>query len=71
MWDFSIQADNVIEAWGPYLVVVNMKTRICKVTDFPVPGDSRIEDKEKQKPEIYQGLVREFQNILHERVQVI
>ena len=54
MWDFSIQAD-VIEAQRPDLVVFDKKERSCKIFDFAVPGDSRIEDKEKDKIEKYLG----------------
>ena len=43
LWDFSIQTDHVIEAWIPYLVVVH-KERSCKIINFAVPGDSRIEE---------------------------
>ena len=49
LWDFSIQADHVIEAWRPDLVVFDKKERSCKIFDFAVPRDSRIEDKEKDK----------------------
>ena len=49
MWDFSIQTDHVIEVWRPDLVVVDKKRRTCKITDFAVPGDSRIEEKDLQK----------------------
>ena len=41
LWDFSIQTDHVIEAWRPYLVVVDKKDRSCKIIDFAVLGDSR------------------------------
>ena len=57
MWDFSIQTDHVIEARRPDLVVVDKKERSCKIIDFAVPGDSRIE-KEKDKIEKYQELGR-------------
>ena len=50
LWDFSIQTD-VIETWRPYLVVVDKKRRTCKIT--AIPGDSRIEEKEKEKTEKY------------------
>ena len=43
LWDFSIQTDHVIEARRPDLVVVDKKERSCKINDFAVPGDSRIE----------------------------
>ena len=52
--DFSIQTDHVIEAWRPDSVVVDKKERSFKVIDFVVPGDSRIEGKEKDKIEKYQ-----------------
>ena len=53
MWDFSIQTDHVIEARRPDLVVVDKKERSCKIIDFAVSGDSRIEEKEKDKTEKY------------------
>ena len=43
LWDFSIQTDRVIEARRPDLVVVDKKKRSCKIIDFVVPRDSRIE----------------------------
>jgi len=71
LWDFSIQTDHVIEARRPDLVVVDKKKRTCKIIDFAVPGDSRIEDKEKEKVEKYQDLARELQKIWNVRVKVI
>ena len=53
--DFSIQTDHVIEAQRPDLVLVD-KGIICKIIDFAVPGDSRIEKKEKDMIEKYQDL---------------
>ena len=52
--DFSIQTDHVIKARRPDLVVVDKKERSCKIIDFAVPVDSRIEEKEKDKIEKYQ-----------------
>ena len=43
LWDFSIQTDHVIEARRLDLVVVDKKERKCKIIDFAVPGDRRIE----------------------------
>ena len=54
--DFSIQADHVIEAQRPDLVVHDKKERSCKIIDFSVPRDSRIEEKERDKIEKYQDL---------------
>ena len=58
LWDFIIQTDHIIEARRPDLVVVDSE-RICKIIGFPVPGDSRVEEKEKDKIEKYQDLGRE------------
>ena len=71
MWDCSIQTDHVIEAWKPDLIVVDKKERSCKIIDFAFPGDSRIEDKEKDKMEKYQDMGRELQKIWNVRVNII
>ena len=69
--DFSIQTDHVIEARRPDLVVVDKKERSCKIIDFAVPADSRIEEKEKDKIEKYQDLARELQKIWNVKVKII
>ena len=71
LWDFSIQTDHVIEAWRPDLVVVDKKERSCRIINFAVPGDSRIEEKEKDKIEKYQELGRELQKIWNVKVKII
>ena len=70
MWDFGIQIDYVTEAWRSYLVVVDKK-RTCKIIDFEVPVDSRIEEQEKEKTEKYQDLRRELQKIWNVRVKIM
>ena len=42
----------------PVLVAADKKDRSCKITDFAVAGDSRIEKKEKDKIEKDQDLRR-------------
>ena len=71
LWDFSIQTDHVIEARRPDLVVVDKKDRSCKIIDFAVPGDSRIEEKAKDKTEKYQDLGRDLQKIWNVKVKII
>ena len=66
MWDLT---DHVIEARRPDLVVVDKKERNCKIIDFAVPGDSRIEE-EKDKIEKYQDLGRELQKIWNVKVKI-
>ena len=51
------------------MVLVDQKERICKIIDFAVPEDSRIEEKEKNKKEIYQDLGRELQKIWNVKVK--
>ena len=56
------------------LVVVDKKWRTCKIIDLVVPGDSRIEEKEKEKIEKYQDLRRELEylkKIWNVRVKII
>ena len=71
LWDFSIQADLVIEARRPDLIIVDKKERSCKMIDFAVPRDSRIEEKEKDKIEKHQDLGRELQKIWSVKVKII
>ena len=59
------------EARRPDLVVVDKKDRRCKIINFAVPGDSRIEEKEKDKIEKYQDLGRELQKIWNVKVKII
>ena len=46
--NFSIHTDHVIEARKPDLVLVYKKERVCKIIDFAIPGDSRIEEKDRK-----------------------
>ena len=71
LWDFSIQTDHDIEARRLDLVVVNKKRRTCKIIDFAVPGESKIEEKEKGKIEKYQDLRKTLQKIWNVKVKFI
>ena len=70
LWDFSIQTDHVTEAWRLNFVEVD-KRRTCEIIDFAVPGDSRIEEKEKEKIEKYQDLRRELSAGKNTRVVLV
>ena len=52
------------------MVVVD-KERSCKIIDFAVPGDSRIEEKEKDKIEKYQDFGSELHKIRNVKVKII
>ena len=71
MRDFSIQTDHDIEAQRPDLAVVDKMDRSCKIINFAVPGDSRIEGKEKDKIEKYQDLGRELQRIWNVKLKIM
>ena len=71
MWNFSIQTDHVTDARKSDLVVVDKKERSCKIIDFAIPGDSRIEEKEKDKIAKYQDLGRELEKIRNVQVKII
>ena len=47
LWDFNIQCDNMIEAHRPDIVVLHKKEKKCLIVDVAVPGDCRINEKEK------------------------
>ena len=49
LWDFNIQTDPLIPARRPDLIIINKKTGICKIVDFAVPVDHRINLKESEK----------------------
>ena len=53
------------------MVVVDKKRRTYKFIVVAVPGDSRIEEKEKEKIEKYQDQSRELQKIWNVRVKII
>ena len=53
------------------MVVVDKKEKSCVIFIFAVPGDSRIEEKEKDKIEKYQDLERELQKIWNSKVMII
>ena len=71
LWDFSIQTNHVIEASRPGLVLAEKKERICKIIDFAVPGDCRIEEKEKDKIEKYQDFGKELQKRWNVKIKII
>ena len=53
------------------MVVVEKKRRTYKIIDFAVPGDSRIEEKEREKIEKYHNIRRELQKIWNMSVRIL
>ena len=62
--DFNIQTDHQIPARRLDPIIINKKMRICKIVDFAVPADHRINLKESEKKDKYLDLAREMKNLL-------
>ena len=59
LWDFDLHTDHLIAAKRPDLMIINKKKRICKIVDFAVPADQKINLKECAKKDKYLDLARE------------
>ena len=53
LWDFNIQTDQLTPARRQDLIIINKKKRICKIVDFAVPVNHRINLKESEKKDKY------------------
>ena len=73
LWDFNIQPDHLIPARRPDLIIINKKKkkRICKIVDFAVPADHRINLKESEKKDKYLDLARELKKLWNMRVTIV
>ena len=60
LWDFNIQTDHLIPARRSDLIIINKRKRICKIVDFAVLADQRINLKESEKKDKYLDLAREM-----------
>ena len=71
LWDFNIQTDHVIQARRPDVILIDKEKKECKIIDFAIPYDSRVNAKEMEKIEKYQDLAREVQKLWNMRTKVI
>ena len=69
--NFNIQTDHLIPARKPDLIIINQKKRICKIVDFAVPADHRINLKECAKKDQYLDLARELKRLWNEKVSIL
>ena len=60
LWDINIQCDRIIEARRPDIIFIDKKEKCCKIIDIAIPGDSRVNEKEREKMEKYQLLKDEL-----------
>ena len=71
LWDFEVETDHHIEARRPDLIIVDKERNTCQIVDFAIPGDHRVEMKEKEKREKCQDLARELQVLWNNKISVI
>ena len=72
-WDFDIHTDHLISARRLDLIIINKKKkkRTCKIVDFAVPADHRINLKECEKKDKYLDLARELKKLWNMQVIII
>ena len=71
LWDFDIQTDHQIPARRPDLIIINKKKRICKIVDFAVPADHRINLKKCAKEDKYLELAGELKKLWNMKVTIV
>ena len=63
LWNFAVQTDHVIQARRPDMIVIDKEATKAQVIDFAISYDSRVDNKEIEKVEKYQDLVRELKKL--------
>ena len=67
--------DHLIPVRRPDLVIINnkkkKKKKICKIVDFAVPADHRINLKECEKKDKYLDLARELKKLWNMKVTIV
>ena len=71
LWDFNIQTDQLIPARRPDLITINKKKSICKIVDFTVAADHRINLKACEKKDKYLDLARELKKLWNMKVTIV
>ena len=74
LWDFNIQTNHLIPTRISDLIIINKKKkkkRICKIVDFAVPADNRLNLKESEKKDKYLDLARELKKLLNMKVTIV
>ena len=71
LWDFNIQTDHLIPARRANLIIINKEERICKIVDFAVPADYRINLKECEKKDKYLDFARELKKLWNMKMTIV
>ena len=69
LWD--IQTDQLISARRLDLKIINKKKRTCKIVDFALPADHRINLKESEKKDKYLDLARGLKKLWNMKVTIV
>ena len=70
--DYDTHTDHLISARRPNLIIINdKKKRICKIVNFAVPFDPRINLKESEKKDKYLDLARELKKLWDTKVTIV
>ena len=56
LWDFVIQCDREVIARKPDIVVIDKEKKETKIIDIAIPGDKRVDEKEREKIDKYRIL---------------
>ena len=70
-WDFNIQTDHLIRRPDLIIFKKKKKKKICKIVDFAVPVDHRINLKESEKKDKYLDLARELKKLWNMKVTIV
>ena len=60
LWDINVQCDNVMEARGPDIILIDKKERKGIIINIAASADVRAGKKQGENVEKYQDLKREF-----------
>ena len=71
LWYFNIQTDHLILARKPDLIIINKKKIFCKIVDFAVPADHRINLKECEKKDKCRDLARKSKKLWNMKVTIV
>ena len=71
LWDYNIQTNHLIPARRPDLIMIIKKERICKIVDFAVPANHKINRKECEKNDKYLELARELKMLWNMKLTIV
>ena len=63
LWDFTAQTDHFITSLRAGKIFIHKEHNKCQIIDFPIPYDTRVDDKEVKKIEKYLDLARKLKKV--------